>query len=135
MLEELGKLRELVREEMEMGLVVEVMAVEERQREPSVVFHQLSGDSILNLKMLTSGHYQLEPSDFHTLAFQVGGGLGVVEKMVEIISEKAEQGHCDVVLETAWATMWNATDESPLNCQRFLATGGMCLVLKCKVSL
>ena len=63
------------------------------------------------------------------------GSLGAVEKMLQIISEKLEQGHCDDVMETAWSTMWNVTDETPLNCERFLAAGGMFLFLKCKVSL
>ena len=62
------------------------------------------------------------------------GSLGAVEKMLQIISEKLEQGHCDDVMETAWSTMWNVTDETPLNCERFLAAGGMFLFLKCKVS-
>ena len=63
------------------------------------------------------------------------GNLGAVEKMLQIISEKLEQGHCDDVMETAWSTMWNVTDETPLNCEKFLAAGGMFLFLKCKVSL
>ena len=35
-------------------------------------------------------------------------------------------------METAWSTMWNVTDETPVNCQRFLNAGGMFLFLKCK---
>ena len=60
------------------------------------------------------------------------GSLGAVEKMLQIISEKLEQGHCDDVMETAWSTMWNVTDETPVNCERFLDAGGMFLFLKCK---
>ena len=41
---------------------------------------------------------------------------------------------CDDVMETAWSTMWNVTDETPVNCERFLNGGGMYLFLKCKVS-
>ena len=37
-------------------------------------------------------------------------------------------------METAWSTMWNVTDETPVNCERFLADGGMMLFLKCKVT-
>ena len=40
--------------------------------------------------------------------------------------------NCDEVLETAWSTMWNVTDETPINCQRFLVGGGMQLFLQCK---
>ena len=40
---------------------------------------------------------------------------------------------CDDVMETAWSTMWNVTDETPVNCERFLNGGGMYLFLKCKV--
>ena len=61
------------------------------------------------------------------------GSLGAVEKMLLIITEKLEQGNCDDVMETAWSTMWNVTDETPANCERFLEAGGMFLFLKCKV--
>ena len=54
--------------------------------------------------------------------------------MLQIITEKLQQGICDDVMETAWSTMWNVTDETPVNCQRFLNAGGMFLFLKCKVS-
>ena len=40
---------------------------------------------------------------------------------------------CDDVMETAWSAMWNVTDETPVNCERFLNAGGMFLFLKCKV--
>ena len=39
---------------------------------------------------------------------------------------------CDDVLEHAWSTMWNVTDETPINCKRFLDGGGMRLFLQCK---
>jgi Zyg-11 family protein len=35
-------------------------------------------------------------------------------------------------METAWSCMWNVTDETPINCQRFLDGGGMQLFLNCK---
>jgi Zyg-11 family protein len=35
-------------------------------------------------------------------------------------------------METAWSTMWNVTDETPVNCRRFLDGGGMELFLRCK---
>merc|ERR1740128_1592465 len=60
------------------------------------------------------------------------GSLGAMEKMLLIITDKLQQGVCDDVMETAWSTMWNVTDETPVNCERFLAGGGMYLFLKCK---
>ena len=60
------------------------------------------------------------------------GQLGAVEKMLHIITDKLQQGVCDDVMETAWSTMWNVTDETPVNCERFLNSGGMFLFLKCK---
>lgn len=60
------------------------------------------------------------------------GGLGAMEKMLLIITDKLQQGVCDDVMETAWSTMWNVTDETPVNCERFLNGGGMYLFLKCK---
>jgi len=60
------------------------------------------------------------------------GGLGAIERMLGIITDKLHTGICDDVMETAWSTMWNVTDETPVNCERFLAGGGMYLFLKCK---
>jgi len=60
------------------------------------------------------------------------GSLGAVETMLRIITEKFQQGVCDEVMETAWSTMWNVTDETSVNCERFLTGGGMYLFLKCK---
>lgn len=63
---------------------------------------------------------------------QLVGSLGAIERMLGIITEKLHAGVCDDVMETAWSTMWNVTDETPVNCERFLAGGGMHLFLKCK---
>ena len=60
------------------------------------------------------------------------GSMGAVEKMLRIISEKLEEGSCDYVMENVWSTMWNVTDETPINCKRFLDGGGMDLFLNCK---
>jgi len=75
----------------------------------------------------------------NTLACQVEGeqrelvgGLGAIEKMLLIIKDKLHVGICDDVMETAWSTMWNVTDETPSNCLRFLNGDGMNLFLKCK---
>lgn len=60
------------------------------------------------------------------------GRLGAIEKMLLIIAEKLAAGICDDVMETAWSTMWNVTDETPANCERFLNGNGMQLFLRCK---
>ena len=60
------------------------------------------------------------------------GRLGAIEKMLFIIAEKLAAGICDDVMETAWSTMWNVTDETPGNCERFLNGNGMQLFLLCK---
>ena len=140
MMEERRKLKELVVEQMEMGLLVEVMAVDGNKPVPSVVFHQLFGDFILNFKLLAQGIVEVDPLDVNDLDLKMNGKAAgrkqqVVQKMVLIISEKMEQGQCDDVMETAWATLWNVTDESLLNCERFLAAGGISLFRRCKVSL
>ena len=35
-------------------------------------------------------------------------------------------------METAWSTMWNVTDETPANSERFLDMNGMEVFLQCK---
>lgn len=51
--------------------------------------------------------------------------------MIWLISERLDRGICDDVLEVAWSTMWNVTDETPPNCQKFLENKGMEYFLKC----
>lgn len=67
----------------------------------------------------------------NTLACQVGGDqkiyigeLKAIETMTEIIRAKIAENNCDDILETAWSTLWNITDETPVNCERFLQCGG-----------
>ncbi|CAG9767948.1 unnamed protein product [Ceutorhynchus assimilis] len=74
----------------------------------------------------------------NSLACQVGGQqkvrlgeLGAINKMIWLISERLERGHCDDVLEVAWSTMWNVTDETPSNCRKFLENNGMEYFLSC----
>lgn len=50
---------------------------------------------------------------------------GVVEAMMEIIKNKINEVSGDDTLETAWSALWNITDETPVNCQRFLAANGL----------
>merc|ERR1712012_82959 len=60
------------------------------------------------------------------------GDLGAMEKMLDVIKNKLQSETCDEVMETAWSTMWSVTDETPINCKRFLDGGGMDLFLNCK---
>ena len=76
---------------------------------------------------------------FNALACQVEGhrklligDLGAIEQMLIMIQERLISRNCDDVLETAWSTMWNVTDETPINCERFLNGRGMELFLQCK---
>ncbi|XP_034938971.1 protein zer-1 homolog [Chelonus insularis] len=59
------------------------------------------------------------------------GKLGCVETMLELVQYRVECDLHDDVLEVAWSTMWNMTDETPVNCQRFLDENGMNLFLRC----
>lgn len=68
----------------------------------------------------------------NTLACQVGGDqkifigkLEAIETMIQIIETKIAENVCDEILETAWSTLWNITDETPINCQRFLEYHGL----------
>lgn len=68
----------------------------------------------------------------NTLACQVGGDqkifigtLNAIETMIDIIKSKIEDNICDETLETAWSTLWNITDETPINCLKFLEFQGM----------
>ena len=51
--------------------------------------------------------------------------------MLKLIEERLARNICDDVMEVAWSTMWNVTDETALNCQRFLDHGGMQFFLDC----
>jgi Zyg-11 family protein len=59
------------------------------------------------------------------------GDLGAITKMLHIIEDRLSKQDCDDVMEIAWSTMWNVTDERPENCERFLNRRGMELFLKC----
>ncbi|XP_066149153.1 protein zer-1 homolog [Euwallacea fornicatus] len=59
------------------------------------------------------------------------GELGAINKMIWLISERLDRGYCDDVLEVAWSTMWNITDETPANCRKFLENNGMEYFLSC----
>lgn len=60
--------------------------------------------------------------------------------MMAIIKDRLHRRVCDDVLEVAWSTMWNVTDEAPTNCRRFLDGNGMkyftgCLSVKTIIKL
>ena len=56
--------------------------------------------------------------------------------MLKLISDRLQNEMHDDMLEIAWSAMWNVTDETPINCLRFLNGEGMTYFQKClKVSL
>ncbi|XP_053206077.1 protein zer-1 homolog isoform X2 [Panonychus citri] len=59
------------------------------------------------------------------------GDLGAIDKLITLIESRLNRGVCDEVMEIAWSTMWNVTDENPINCQRFLDNHGMDLFVNC----
>ena len=55
--------------------------------------------------------------------------------MLNLIRIRLSENSCDDVMEMAWSSMWNVTDETPENCRKFLDSGGMNAFLDCcKVS-
>ncbi|CAH0392441.1 unnamed protein product [Bemisia tabaci] len=59
------------------------------------------------------------------------GQLGAISWVLEIINEKLSKEEFDDVLDVAWSIIWNVTDETPLNSERFLNKNGMDLFLGC----
>merc|ERR1719361_3170208 len=59
-------------------------------------------------------------------------GLKIIDSMLRIVCNKVNNGLCDEVMELAWSIMWNVTDETPGNSERFLDQNGMELFLSCK---
>ncbi|XP_055944753.1 protein zer-1 homolog [Argiope bruennichi] len=59
------------------------------------------------------------------------GDRGAITIMLQVIEKRLQRSVCDEVMETAWSTMWNVTDETPINCARFLEGKGMDLFLGC----
>lgn len=62
---------------------------------------------------------------------QLVGKKGAVTVMLQLIAARMNRHLCDEVMETAWSTMWNVTDETPINCKLFLDERGMELFLGC----
>ncbi|CAD7081850.1 unnamed protein product [Hermetia illucens] len=74
----------------------------------------------------------------NTLACQVDGrqklflgDLGVISTMLCLIKDRLFRYAFDDVMEVAWSTMWNVTDETAVNCRRFLDGQGMDYFLMC----
>ncbi|XP_078687533.1 protein zer-1 homolog isoform X1 [Branchiostoma floridae x Branchiostoma belcheri] len=59
------------------------------------------------------------------------GRIGVVETMLKLIHERLNSKTCNEVMEIAWSTLWNITDETPQNCEMFMDGSGMELFLSC----
>ncbi|KAG0730508.1 Protein zer-1 [Chionoecetes opilio] len=59
------------------------------------------------------------------------GDLGAIETMLKLINDRLHQHVHDDMLEIAWSAMWNVTDETPVNCLRFLNGEGMRYFQKC----
>jgi len=51
--------------------------------------------------------------------------------MFTLIKDRLTRSVFDDVMEVAWSTMWNVTDETAINCKRFLDGRGMEYFLKC----
>jgi len=74
----------------------------------------------------------------NSLVCQVDGeqkkvrGLSIIDGMLWVVKRKLQMSICDEVMEVAWSVMWNVTDETPENSQRFLDKSGMELFLQCK---
>ncbi|XP_039287720.1 protein zer-1 homolog isoform X1 [Nilaparvata lugens] len=74
----------------------------------------------------------------NSLACQVDGSqkkllgeLGAIDKMLALIDDRLRRARCDDVLEVAWSTMWNVTDETAENCKKFLERKGLEYFLSC----
>ncbi|PSN54467.1 Protein zer-1 [Blattella germanica] len=62
---------------------------------------------------------------------QLLGDLGAINQILTLIEDRLERKVFDDALEVAWSTMWNVTDETAINCQRFLDGRGMEFFLGC----
>lgn len=59
------------------------------------------------------------------------GDLGAIKIMLKTIEKRLGEFICDEIMEMSWSTMWNVTDETAINCDRFMEGGGMALFIKC----
>ncbi|VVD02799.1 unnamed protein product [Leptidea sinapis] len=51
--------------------------------------------------------------------------------MLWLIEQRIDSTEYDNILEIAWSTLWNMTDETPKNCKQFLDRGGIRYFLYC----
>ncbi|CAG2185475.1 ZYG11 [Mytilus edulis] len=51
--------------------------------------------------------------------------------MLDTIQNRLRENNCDEIMEMAWSTMWNVTDETAINCDRFMEHNGMSLFIEC----
>ncbi|VDK80805.1 unnamed protein product [Litomosoides sigmodontis] len=59
------------------------------------------------------------------------GNIGAIEIILEQIRRKHAASICDDVMEVGWSFLWNITDETPINCERFLNADGLRLFHQC----
>lgn len=55
----------------------------------------------------------------------------ILQTMLALIYDRLTRQVFDDVMEVAWSTMWNVTDETAINCERFLDGHGMQYFLDC----
>lgn len=59
------------------------------------------------------------------------GQLPTFEIILDLVVKRVEAGKCDELMEVAWSLMWNATDETAPNCQKFIEHGGLRIFTQC----
>ena len=57
--------------------------------------------------------------------------LNVIQVLVQAISKRVQQERHDELIDHAWSSLWNLTDETEVNCERFIELGGVDMFLKC----
>lgn len=60
------------------------------------------------------------------------GELGAIDTMLRLIRSRLQQGICDEVMLYSWSMMWNVTDETDVNCKRFIDHEGLVLFDHCR---
>lgn len=59
------------------------------------------------------------------------GKYRAIEMILQQIKRKLDANVCDDVMEVGWSFLWNITDETPTNCERFLDAQGLTLFEQC----
>ena len=57
--------------------------------------------------------------------------LQVIKVLVAAINSRFERQEHDELIDHAWSSLWNLTDETEINCQMFINLDGINLFLKC----